>query len=174
MAATNLNLKMETIKNITITDTEQTQHLAVAGSNYTILVSGEQTNGNYAVIDMLVPPGSGPGPHSHAAMQEMFYVLEGEVEFKMEGRKITATKGSLVNIPLGGAVHCFKNTSVETARLLCTVVPAGLDDLFREIGQPVTAGIFLPAPVMDAAQLERLKVLAEKYGQQFYPPAFLD
>ncbi|MEJ0101987.1 MAG: hypothetical protein WDO19_05240 [Bacteroidota bacterium] len=50
----------------------------------------------------------------------------------MEGGKYKAIKGSFVNIPLGGKVHCFKNTTDTIAHLLCTVVPAGLDDFFRK------------------------------------------
>ena len=41
--------------------------LAVVGDNYRVLVSGKQTNGAFSTIDMLVPPESGPGPHSHTS-----------------------------------------------------------------------------------------------------------
>jgi quercetin dioxygenase-like cupin family protein len=165
---------MTTDKNILTIDNGQGQSLSVVGDSYQILISGEQTNGNYAVIDMLIPPGGGPGPHAHKDMQEMFYVVEGEIEFKMEGGKYTANKGSFVNIPLGGAVHCFKNTTGKIAHLLCTVVPAGLDRFFQEIGKPVETGTFLPAPALNTEELNKLKSIAEKYGQKLYPPNFLD
>src|SRR5881409_7811 len=113
---------MTTQKTITTVDHGQGQSLSVVGDTYSILISGEQTNGSYAVIDMLVPPGGGPGPHAHKDMQEMFFVVEGEIDFKMEGGGYTASKGSFVNIPLGGAVHSFKNTTDKIAHLLCTVV----------------------------------------------------
>lgn len=160
--------------NISTIDNEQGQSLSIAGNNYRILVSGKQTGGNYAVIDMLVPPGGGPGPHAHKDMQEMFYVVEGEVEFKMEGAKYNAKKGSLVNIPFGGQVHGFKNKSNEMARLLCTVIPAGLDDFFLEIGKPVEAGTFLAPSHLSPEEISQLSALGEKYGQQFYPPDYLD
>jgi quercetin dioxygenase-like cupin family protein len=160
-------------KNITTVDNEHGQSISVVGDTYRILISGEQTNGNYAVIDMLVPPGGGPGPHAHKEIQEMFYVVEGEIEFKMEGGNYTAQKGSFVNIPFGGAVHAFKNTSDRAAHLLCTVIPAGLDSFFLEIGKPVEADKFLePMPPGDE-ELNKLKSLAEKYGQELYPPDFL-
>jgi quercetin dioxygenase-like cupin family protein len=159
---------------ITTIDNEQGQSLSVVGDSYRILISGEQTDGNYAVIDMLVPPGGGPGPHAHKDMQEMFYIVEGEIDFKMEGGNYKAKKGSFVNIPLGGAVHCFKNTTNDIAHLLCTVVPAGLDAFFQEIGKPVDAGIFLPPPTLSIEELDKLKSSAEKYGQELYPPNYLD
>ena len=164
---------MATDKSITAVDNGQGQSLSVVGDTYRILISGAKTNENYAVIDMLVPPGGGPGPHAHKDIQEMFYVVEGAVEFKMEGGSYTANKGSFVNIPLGGAVHSFKNLTDKVAHLLCTVVPAGLDSFFREIGQPVETGTFLKPSAPTGEQLEKMKSLAEKYGQELYPPDFL-
>ena len=40
-------------------------HLAVVGDTYTVLLSGEQTAGRFALIDMLIPAGGGPPPHRH-------------------------------------------------------------------------------------------------------------
>lgn len=164
---------MNTSKNIITIDEQQGQGISVVGDTYRILISGGQTGGNYAVIDMLVPPGGGPGPHSHKDIQETFYVVEGEIDFKMEGGAYKAKKGSFVNIPLGGAVHCFKNTTEDVVHLLCTVIPAGLDAFFQEIGTPVEINKFIPPPVLDDKALDRLKSIAEKYGQKLYPPDFL-
>ena len=152
----------------------QGESVSVVGDTYRILVSGAQTGGAFAVVDMLVPPKGGPGPHSHAAMQESFYVVEGEVEVKTKGLTYTARKGSFVSIPSGGVVHKFKNLSHSTAHLLCTVVPAGLEAMFLEIGQPVPAGTFLPPAPMSPSELTRLTAIAEKYGQKLFPPDYLD
>lgn len=160
-------------KTITTVDNEQGQSISVVGNTYRILISGEQTNSNYAVIDMLVPPGGGPGPHAHKDIQEMFYVVEGEIDFKMEGGSYTAKKGSFVNISLGGAVHSFKNTTDKVAHLLCTVVPAGLESFFKEIGKPVETDKFLASSAPTMEELDKLKSIAEKYGQELYPPDFL-
>lgn len=159
---------------ITVTGDGQGQSLSIAGNSYRILISGAQTGGSYAVIDMLVPPGGGPGPHAHKDIQEMFYVADGEVEFSMEGGKQTAGKGTLVNIPLGGKVHSFRNKTAQMAHLLCTVIPAGLDDFFLEIGQPVAAGTFLPPVPPTPALMTKLKQIGERYGQTFYPANYLD
>jgi quercetin dioxygenase-like cupin family protein len=148
--------------------------LSVVGDNYRVLVSGKQTNGAFSTIDMLVPPQSGPGPHSHAGFHESFYIVEGEVEVHSEAGSYLATKGSFVVIPKGGVVHYFKNKSDKMAHLLCTVVPAGLEEFFEEIGQPVAAGEFLPPPPMDPDSLRKLQAIAEKHGQKVYPPNFLD
>jgi quercetin dioxygenase-like cupin family protein len=153
---------------------EQGETISVVGDTYRILISGAQNGGAFAVIDMLVPPHGGPGPHAHADIQESFYVVEGEVVVKTKDLTYTAGKGSFVSIPRGGVVHSFKNLSTSTAHLLCTVIPAGLEALFLEIGKPVAAGTFLPPAPLSEAEQKRLAVIAEKYGQKLFPPDYLD
>lgn len=150
------------------------RNLSIAGGTYRILVSGKQTGGAFATIEMNVPPGSGPGPHAHPDFEESFYVLEGEVEVKSEASTYLASKGAFVNIPKGGIIHCFKNKSDKPAKLLCTVTPAGLEDMFEEIGTPVTFGQVAPSSPPGPEALENMKVIAEKYGQTLYPPDYLD
>ncbi len=106
--------------------------------------------------------------------RESFYVLEGEIEVKTESLTYTARKGSFVNIPLGGIVHCFKNMTNTMARLWCVVVPSGLDEFFQEVGKPVAAGEFLPPPVMGPEEQQRMSSIAAKYGQKLFPPDYLD
>jgi quercetin dioxygenase-like cupin family protein len=153
---------------------EDGESVAVVGDTYRILVSGKDTAGAFATIDMLIPPGGGPGPHAHADFEESFYVIDGEIEVKSEFGNFLAVKGSFISIPKGGVVHCFKNKSQQLAHLLCTVVPAGLETLFEEIGQPVATGHFLPPPSLDEAAVRKLMAVAEKHGQQVFPPNYLD
>jgi quercetin dioxygenase-like cupin family protein len=147
--------------------------LSVVGDTYRIMVSGAETSGAFATIDMLIPPGGGPGPHAHPDFQESFFVIDGEIEVKSEAGTHIATKGSFVSIPKGGIIHCFKNKSNKPAHLLCMVVPAGLEELFTEIGKPVPFGEFLPPPEMDHEKALELQAVAEKHGQKVYPPDYL-
>jgi quercetin dioxygenase-like cupin family protein len=165
---------MENVKVAPITvNAQDGQSLSVVGDTYRILMTGEQTDGAFAAIDMLIPPNGGPGPHAHAKFQESFYVIEGEVEFKSEISTYTAKKGSFVNIPLGGIVHGFKNKTDKTAHLFCFVIPAGLEAFFKEIGEPVSSGVFLPPPQMTADLLKKWQGIAGKYGQKVFPPDYL-
>jgi quercetin dioxygenase-like cupin family protein len=149
------------------------QCVSVVGDTYRIVLDGKQTQGAFAVIDMLIPPGGGPGPHAHPKVQETFYVIKGEVVVKSSVGSYVAHAGSFVSIPLGGAVHCFKNVSSAPAHLLCTVTPSGMEEMFRELGTPVAAGTFAPPPSLGAAELKRFGAIAEKYGQVLYPPDYL-
>lgn len=166
---------MENLKPMPIAvDPEGGEILSVAGGNYRILVSGKQTGGAFSTIEMLVPPQNGPGPHSHADFYESFYIVDGEVEVHSEAGSYTAKKGSFVVIPEGGVVHYFKNVSDKLAQLLCTVVPAGLEAFFEEIGEPAAAGEFLPVPPMNPESIKKVQAIAQKHGQEVYPPGFLD
>lgn len=148
--------------------------LSIAGNTYRIMLSGKDTNGAYALIDMLVPPGGGPGPHEHPAIWESFHVLDGEVEFTTENGKQIAIKGDITNIPLNGPVHFFKNKSDKMAHLLCTVVPAGMEDFFAEVGKPVAHGTFLPPQPPTPEEMEKVQAAAKKYGQVLYPGDYLE
>ena len=147
--------------------------ISVVGDTYRILVSGKETNGSYAAVDMLIPPNGGPGPHAHADVQEAFYVLEGEIEIKTQEKTIIAKKGAYVNIPLGGQVHQFKNKTDTLAHMICFVMPAGMEEMFKEIGRPVKAGEFLPQAEPGPEELKKFREIAERYGQKLFPPDYL-
>jgi quercetin dioxygenase-like cupin family protein len=140
------------------------QHVSVAGGTYTILVTGEQTGGRYSLIDMLVPPGGGPPPHRHD-FEEMFTILDGEIELTFRGEAHRASAGSTVNIP-ANAPHSFKNRSDKPARLLCMCTPAGQEQFFVEVGDPVDSRTAPPpklSPAEQAERVQRAKSLSAKY-----------
>ena len=72
---------------------EKLPHIGLVGDTYTILLSGNDTNGRYCLIDMLIPPGGGPSPHRHD-FEESFTVLEGEIEatFRVRSRSCAPVK----------------------------------------------------------------------------------
>jgi quercetin dioxygenase-like cupin family protein len=139
-------------------------HVSVAGGTYTILVTGEDTGGRYCLVDMLVPPGGGPPPHRHD-FEELFTILDGEIELTFRGDAHRASAGSTINIP-ANAPHSFKNKSDKPARLLCMCTPAGQDEFFLAVGDVVDSRTALPPNLTKAEQAERLqraKDLSAKY-----------
>ena len=148
------------------------RHVAVVGGTYSILVSGAQTAGRYCLIDMIVPDGSGPPLHRHD-FEEMFTLLEGELEFTFRGETTIVRAGSSVNVP-ANAPHVFKNTSGSTVHMLCMCTPAGQEEFFVEVGDPLDSRTS-PLPKLDKAGMEermkRAKALAPKYHTDFFGPA---
>ena len=145
-------------------DDSQARHISVVGDTYTILVSGRDTSGRYCLIDMLVPDGSGPPPHRHD-FEEMFSLLEGELEFTFRGQTQTVKAPATVNIP-ANAPHQFKNSSGNKVHMLCMCTPAGQDEYFMAVGVPVE-GRDAPPPALSkeeqAAKAKLAKELAPKY-----------
>lgn len=157
------------INNIKAIGNQQGQKLNIAGGEYRIIISGKETNGTYALIEMTVPIGAGPVPHAHPNFEEIFYVLDGELTFKSESGTFLAPKGSTVSIPKGGIIHNFKNNSDKPAKLLCTVIPAGLDDFFVEVDKLINSNQDKKTDLK-----ENIQLISEKYGQQLYSPNFWD
>ncbi|MFG2502298.1 cupin domain-containing protein [Streptomyces sp. NPDC048441] len=139
------------------------RHIALAGDIYTILVTGEQTDGRYCLIDMRVPPGGGPPPHRHD-FEEMFTLLEGEVEFRFRGEPVRVRAGETVNIP-ARAPHFFRNISDAPARMLCMCTPAGQDEYFLRVADPVSGPDAAPPELTEAEQRERGRRAAELAAQ---------
>jgi quercetin dioxygenase-like cupin family protein len=73
----------------------------VVGDLYTILATGEDTAGAFALIHASVPPGGGPPPHRHSREDEAFYILEGEISFEADGRSFAAATGAWVTLARG-------------------------------------------------------------------------
>lgn len=147
------------------------RHVSVVGDTYTILVSGAQTNGRYCLIDMLVPGGSGPPPHRHD-FEEMFTLLDGELEFTFRGETQTVRAGSTVNIP-ANAPHTFKNTSGQTVHMLCMCSPAGQDEFFMAVGVPVESRTAAPLKQSKEEMAEKGKLaqaLAPTYRTEVLKP----
>lgn len=139
-------------------------HVGVVGNTYTILVTSQDTAGRYCLIDMLMPPGGGPPPHRHD-FEEMFTVLEGEVEITFRGAKMILRAGETANVP-ANAPHSIRNASERLARVLCLCSPGGLEEFFVSIGIPL-ASRTTPCPRLDpaaqAAFREKAGALAPKY-----------
>jgi len=152
-------------------DDQSLRHLGVVGDTYTILLSGDDTDGRYCLIDMYVPPGGGPPPHRHD-FEESFTILEGEIEAVFRGKKSVVRAGETINIP-ANAPHSFTNASQQPARLLCICSPAGQEELFLAIGVPVATRTTPPPKPDKAAKAEMMAktiALLPKYRTEMVKP----
>lgn len=146
-------------------------HVGLVGDTYTILVSGEDTAGRYTLIDMHIPQGGGPPPHRHD-FEELFSVLEGEIEATFRGEKLRLGPGETINIP-ANAPHSFTNAGSAPVRLLCMCSPAGQEQFFLEVGQLVATRTTPPEPLDSEAQgafIARVQELAPRYRTELLPP----
>jgi quercetin dioxygenase-like cupin family protein len=146
-------------------------HIGLAGGTYTLLLTGNDTDGRYCLISMIIPPGGGPPPHRHD-FEESFTILEGEIEATFRGQKSVVRAGETVNIP-ANAPHFFINSSGQTVKLLCICSPAGQDEYFQLVGIPLdgsTTASPKADPAAQAASRARAAELAPKYRTEFLKP----
>ena len=162
-------------RNLTVARPDEDQtlpHMGIVGDTYTILLSGNDTNGRYSLIDMFVPPGGGPPPHRHD-FEESFTILEGEIQATFRGRQSVVRTGETINIP-ANAPHSFTNASKEPARLLCICSPAGQEELFVAVGVPVATRTSPPPKPDKAAEAEmgaKVAALLPKFRTEMAKPS---
>jgi quercetin dioxygenase-like cupin family protein len=77
----------------TLRKTSEGRTFAVVGDVYRFLATGDETNGKYALLEAIVPPGGGPPLHVHSWEEEGFYILEGQIAFQIGDERIVATTG---------------------------------------------------------------------------------
>jgi quercetin dioxygenase-like cupin family protein len=150
---------------------ESLPYIGLVGDTYTILLSGEDTNGRYCLIDMHIPPGGGPAPHRHD-FEESFILQEGEIEATFRGETTTVRAGETLHIP-ANAPHSFTNATKANTRLLCLCAPAGQEEFFAQIGVAVaTRTTPPPKPDKEAETAFKSKAeeLAPKYRTELLKP----
>jgi quercetin dioxygenase-like cupin family protein len=150
---------------------ESLAHIGLVGDTYTVLLSGNDTNGRYCLIDMHIPPGGGPPPHRHD-FEETFMLVQGEIEATFRGEKTTVLAGETLHIP-ANAPHSFINSSKGNVRLLCLCAPAGQEEFFAQVGVPVPTRL-TPPPKLDkeeqTASTKKAGELALKYQTELLKP----
>ncbi len=119
----------DTSRAVVVAPNDGTRIEGPVGGPLTFKVRGEQTNGALTALENLIPSGQGPPLHTHANEDESWYVIEGELRFKLAGDVHCAPAGSFVFVPRG-TPHCFQNVADAPARILVMFTPAGMERFF--------------------------------------------
>jgi len=139
-----------------------------SGALMTFLATGEDTHGQFALIEAVGRRGNVPPPHIHHREDEIFYVLEGEIVFWVGDRTIKGTPGTMIFLPRD-VRHSFTIES-EQYRMLILVTPAGFEAWFREFGVPALAMTLPPANEPAYGEVQRMLEAAPRYGLEFVLP----
>ena len=132
----------------------------LVGDTYTTLLSGVQTGGCFTLLEALVPRNAGPPPHVHHGEDETFFMLEGELVFRVGDASHEARPGTTVFVPRD-MPHGFTNTGAEPARMLFLYTPAGMEGMFAEIGSAGVRGA--QAPPLELKDVEAMIAVSAKY-----------
>ena len=86
-----------------------------------------ETAATYSISEwFLEPHSSGPGPHSHADHDDIFYVIEGVMSLLVGDDWVDAGVGSFVRAP-AGVTHDFANRTDKRAGVLNIYIPGGFE-----------------------------------------------
>lgn len=134
--------------------------LNVLGMPLRFLCDARETGGAWSLFEEEVPHGMGPPPHRHD-WDEAYYVLEGEVEFYIDGEQVRSTAGDFNYLPRN-TVHGFKGASPSPARVLIFAAPAHASEFFEEVNSEVRS---IPE------DLAKIPGIGQRHGIEFMPAA---
>jgi quercetin dioxygenase-like cupin family protein len=140
---------------------------SMVGDRYTLLLTGEQTGGAYAVVEAFVPPGGGPPAHVHSREDEAFLVVEGEFELTVGDERVRLSAGGFIFGPRG-VPHAFKSVGPTAGWMIITTLPAGVERSIAAIGTRLPGREAAPIPPTPE-HLDRVAQLAASYGVEIVP-----
>jgi mannose-6-phosphate isomerase-like protein (cupin superfamily) len=94
-----------------------------------MLASSAETKGAWSLVELIEMPGYHTNLHRHNHTEEAFYVLEGVLTVKMQGKISEYPAGSYVLVPRG-TPHAQGNRGAVPVRLLLTMTPGGFERSF--------------------------------------------
>lgn len=131
-----------------------------------VKASADETGGALTVIDSWLTETANPPMHVHHDKDEAWFILEGEIEFFLDGAAPrVARAGDFVFGPRG-VPHRFEVRTPE-ARALVIGTPGGGERFFQELGEPAAAPT-LPAP--QAPDVARVVAVAADHQIAILPP----
>lgn len=134
---------------------EGTQLHVLGNPQWHKVVGADTENQVFEWIDDL-KPGSGIPPHIHSKEDEIFRVLQGQVELMVDGKLSTLSAGDMAFAPKN-LVHSWKVVGDENAKMWVSAFPSGMEHMFQELhAMP-------PGP----PDLAKVSAICETYGIRF-------
>ena len=139
----------------------------IQGAGMTLKVGAEQS-GRWSAFEAEVAPGFDVGAHRHAEAEEIFYLLEGELDLLAFEPRTTApgdwtaweSAGGATGCPRrpgqphvscpAGCPHAFTNPGTAPARMLFLVTPSGHEQYLEGVAELLSQ----PGPPDQAAIIE--------------------
>ena len=140
--------------------------LNIVGEPTLVKVGSQDSGGAMALFHLTAPPMSGPPLHVHSREDEVFYVLEGELVFELDGVREIVGPGGTVYLKRG-VPHRYQNFTDRDARLLIAVTPGGFQEFFVELSAATPAGGGIPP-------LDVLRAIDARHGIRTLGPPLLE
>lgn len=142
----------------TLTDSGDGPSFTMLGTAMRLIATAAGTDRRFTVFEQVTPVGWGPPRHIHSREDEIVYILEGTYEMALGDEHRTVSAGACAILPRD-VPHGFRNVGSAPGRLLCVIVPGGLEEYFVAVGKC--------SPPPSPAQLVEL---ARPFGLTLLPP----
>jgi len=144
------------------------EHAMLFADLFTVLLSGDETEGQFGVFTSQAPRGQLIPAHAHHGTHETFYIVEGGVRVYIQGRDGTKTSRLLTAGDFGyvpaGLVHAYQ---VEEAAQILGVCTGGFERFFQQIGQPTEHATAEQPPFVPG--FPRMAAAAQAHDMEFLP-----
>lgn len=144
------------------------EHAVLFGDLFTVLLSGDETGGQFGIVTSESPAGDVIPTHSHESTHETFSVLEGAVRLFFEDAEGVAQTqllraGDFGFVP-AGFTHAYQ--VVESARMM-GVLSGGFERFFQHMGQVTDHATTDQPPFVP--DLPRMQAAAQRHAMRFLP-----
>lgn len=119
-----------------------------------VKVSAADTGGQYTLMEDNLKSNFRLGLHLHRTHAETFYILEGSVDFYVDGDWMTAQPGTCLHIPPEVEHACVLSEGCTAGRMLMIYQPSGFDQFLAELALMTEA---------DFEDNARMQALNDKY-----------
>ena len=110
----------------------------IGTATFLVRASVESTGGALSILEE-EPPLLDTSRHVHRAMDETFYVLDGEHEFTCGEEIFRLGPGGVAFLPRG-VPHAHRRLVRGAGRLMCITTPGGFEGFFRSLADAARSG----------------------------------
>jgi quercetin dioxygenase-like cupin family protein len=132
-----------------------------------VKISGQDTNGEYGLVEITVRAGEGSPWHVHPEEDEWFYVLDGEFTFYVGDTRLSLPAGSCAFGPKG-VPHTFI-AETHAAKALVGFAPFQFEGFLHEVGEPATE-LVLPPPLTAPPDMAQIIPIGKRNGIEILGP----
>ena len=119
-----------------------------------VKVSAQDTGGAYTLMEDNLKATFQLGLHLHRDHAETFYILEGKVDFYIDGDWVRTTPGACLHVPPGIPHACTLAAGEAGGRMLMIYQPSGFDGYLSELAKLTEA---------DFADEQKMATLNERF-----------
>ena len=135
------------------------------GQLLTLLATGAETEGQYALLDAVLARGSELPRHLHQREDEAHYLLEGQMTITVGNITIPARPGDCVVMPRG-VPHSYR-VETEKCRSLVLLTPAGLEGFIQKLSLPTIQSDSRALPPETDSDFTLFPATAQEYGVEW-------